>query len=295
MLYYHGTTEFSCQGPGAVTLGKFDGVHRGHRKLLRKIREKEGMQSIVFSLGIRSGQTIYTAKEQKLIAQEAGVDCLIQCPFVPEISRMDPETFISKILKDRLHAKYLAVGPDFRFGRDRSGGIDLLRGAQDRYGYELEVVEKETWEGRDISSTFVREELAAGNMELAGELLGEPYFIAGSVRRGQGEGHRSFVPTINLAVPEDKLLPPFGVYMSRTWIGGAWYPGVTDVGNKPTVGSFPRGIETYLFGAEEEMYGESARTQLLYFRRPERRFSCEEELRGNIMADVAFGKEYFGG
>lgn len=294
MLCFHGTTDFSADRPAAVTLGKFDGMHRGHRKLFSRILARRDEMSVIFSLNARPGEVLYTADEQKLIAQELGFDCLIQCPFVPEISGMSPDEFAGRILRDRLQTRYLAVGTDFRFGRGRSGDTAFLQRSADRYGYSLEVVEKERYGDREISSTFVREELEKGRMELVADLLGSPFFLLGTVVEGRRLGRTLGVPTINIAPPKEKLLPPFGVYMSRTRIDGVWYNGITDIGRKPTVGEFARGAETHLFGAEGDLYGKEALTELLSFSRPEIRFDSLDALRAQLTADIASGKEFFG-
>lgn len=297
MKYFHGTTQFLIKGASAVTLGKFDGMHRGHQKLMNHIRllEGPGIESVCFALSAGNGALLFTQEERKLMAEALGLSCLIECPFVPEISGMEPEQFVREILAGRLHAKYVTVGTDFRFGYRRAGDAAFLKSLEGKYGFRADILEKERYGGREISSTYVREALEEGKMELVRELLGRPFFVSGTVQHGRHFGRTLGMPTVNLVPPAGKLLPPNGVYASRTWIDGTAYQGVTNIGYKPTVSGDFRGVETHLFDVNRDLYGARILTELFCFERPERKFPSPEALREQMLRDISFGKEYFGG
>lgn len=294
MEYMRGIEDLRYREGAAVTLGKFDGLHRGHQKLLNRILEKKEYKSVMFTINSRkSGFLLDTAEKRKFLEQQ-GLACLIECPFVPEISGMEAETFVKKVLVDRLGAKYIAVGSDFRFGHNRLGDAKLLQELQVKYGFQAEVIEKETYCGREISSTYVKEALEAGKMELAGELLGYPFFVSGEVRYGRQLGRQLGIPTANLVPAAEKMLPPNGVYFSRTAVDGSIYTGVTNIGYKPTVGSETCGVETHLFDFSGDLYGKKIKTELWKYQRPEMKFSSVDALKAQMEADLSSGKEYFG-
>ena len=303
MKYITKNLDFQLDKRSVVTLGKFDGVHKGHSKLINRVLEigKEGYETVVFTfdvsplvrLGTRIKRTILTNEERRILLERRGVECLVECPFVPEIIRMEPEDFIREILVKQLRAAYVVVGPDFHFGHNRKGNPELLRQAGTQYGFEVEILSKETREERPISSTCIREVLQEGNIEKVNELLGYRYFVLGEVVHGRQLGRTWGLPTIN-QVPEDgKLLPPFGVYASKTFIKGKTFYGISNVGVKPTVEVPFAGVETYLFDCDEDLYGEEARVEFYHFVRPECKFDSVEELKAQIQRDAGSGKRYF--
>ena len=303
MNYITGKTSFGTMAPSAVSLGKFDGLHRGHQKLLQHILEqkKNGLEATIFTFASNptrmlsglSAQNILTNEERREMLAKAGVDNLLECPFVPEIAHMEPERFIEEVLVGQLKMKFAAVGTDFHFGYQRRGDHAMLQKLAPKYGYTVEVVEKEQSHGRDISSTYVKEALEAGDMELVNDLLGYRYFISGEVLHGRRIGRTLGMPTTNLVPSTKKLLPPNGVYLSRTRIGEQAYYGVTNIGYKPTIGETFRGVETYLFDFDGDLYGENIDVELWKFKRPEMKFDSVEHLKNQMQADIAFGKEYF--
>ena len=297
MVYFQGTTDFRLDGPAAVTLGKFDGVHRGHQVLMQHILEQQELHpewlSAAFVLNSGHTELIMTPPEQKKLLEQEGISALIHCPFVPEISGMGPEQFIREILCERLHARYVAVGSDFRFGWKRSGDIKFLSQMQQRYGYTLEVIEKIRYEGREISSTYVREALSQGNLELVRSLLGREFSVSGTVIHGKHLGTRMGMPTANISVQEYKCLPPNGVYFSKTLYRGMLYRSVTNIGCKPTVDGIHKGIETCLLDFSADLYGEPIEVRLLHFVRPEQKFDSIDSLRERIRYDLQLGREFF--
>ena len=206
---------------------------------------------------------------------------------------MEAEEFVKEVLVNRLHAKYIAVGKDFRFGYRRGGDVNLLLWLQKKYGFQVEVIEKERYGERDISSTYVKEALAIGNMELVNELLGYRFFVSGEVLHGRRIGRTLGMPTTNLVPTTKKILPPNGVYLSRTRIGDRVYGGVTNIGYKPTIGESFRGVETYIFNFDGDLYGENIEVELWKYKRPEMKFASVDALQAQMEADIDFGKEYF--
>ncbi len=295
MIYFQGTTDFYMAGPSAVTLGKFDGVHRGHQKLLETVRRAAGGTgtSVVFAFNANRSSLLLTDEEQRSCVEDLGIDAFVRCPFVPEISGMTPDEFVRKILLEKLHAALVVVGSDFRFGHNRAGDAAWLTAHQEQYALKVRVIEKETYEGREISSTYLREALSLGDMELVHSLMGRPYPVHGNVIHGRHLGTSLGLPTANLVAPPEKLLPPDGVYMSNVTVNGHRYWGMTNIGYKPTVDGTFRGIETYLYDCDENLYGCPMQVELLHYQRPERKFAGLEELTAQIRSDVESGWAYF--
>lgn len=306
MRYIADTTEFQIEEPTIVTLGKFDGRHRGHQKLLRTmkaLKDELGIPTAIFTFGVAplshmSGQpqtVITTNLERRANLEKTGIDYLVEYPFNEETRRMVPEDFVTDILAGRMNAKEIVVGPDCSFGYKGAGSAELLSRMSAALGYRLHVIEKEKDDQRDISSTYIREELEKGNVEKANELLGEPYSVHGIVVHGNHIGSSILgFPTANLEPPAIKRLPRFGVYVSRVLIDGVYYRGVTNIGRKPTVeGKNPVGVETYIFDLDEDIYGKMIEVQLLAFDRPEQKFGSLEELKARIEKDKEFAAEYF--
>lgn len=296
MEIFKNTTEFQIEEPTAISLGKFDGLHQGHQLLVDRIlkKKKEGLASLIFTFDFGERPVLTLKEERRELLRREHVDYLVECPFVPALSHMEPENFVQEVLKKRLHAKYLAVGTDFRFGYQRKGDYHLLQEMSESCGFQVEVVDKACWRGREISSTFIREELEQGHMELVNQLLGYAYSVTGEVLHGRQIGRTLGMPTTNLLPKEQKLLPPNGVYATRTVIAGEVFEGITNIGYKPTVGGESRkGVETYLFDLDRNLYGEIIQVQFYGYERPERKFPALEALKAQIEADVAWGKEYF--
>lgn len=304
MRYIRKTLEFEAEKPSAVTLGKFDGVHRGHMRLINRILEigkKDDLETVIFTfdispqvrLGQKKPQMLLTNQERREHLYKRGIQTLIECPFTPEVMNMEAEEFIQKILVEKLRVRTLVVGPDFHFGHGRRGTPEMLERMGKEYGFSVEVLPKVMDGGREISSTYIREELARGNMEKVNELLGYPFTIPGEVVRGRQLGRTMGIPTINQIPGEDKMLPPRGVYASRTKIVGKEFYGITNIGVKPTVLEKFVGVETYLFDCDLNLYGECAQVELYHYQRPEQKFDSVDALKCQLKRDTRHGKEYF--
>ena len=185
MKYITSSLDFVLNRRSAITLGKFDGLHRGHRKLLNCIKNfgEDGFETVIFTFDVSpvmrlsdpSFKIILTNEERRHVAEREGVECLIECPFVPEIMHMDARDFVREILVNQMKAAYIAVGPDFHFGYKRQGTPELLAEMGRKYGYSVDIIEKEMDGEKEISSTYIREEILAGHIEKANELLGYPF------------------------------------------------------------------------------------------------------------------------
>lgn len=287
-----------------VTLGKFDGIHLGHRRLLNELsqQKKSDWQSVVFTFDFHPGmllagkeqQVIYTQEEKQEILAGLGIDVLIAYPFSAETAAIPAEEFISRILAGQLDMRWIAVGKDNRFGHKRRGDVAMLQAFAEEAGYGVSAVDKVRLGGEIVSSTRIREELLAGRIEQANELLGAPYHIRGTVEHGKKLGRTIGVPTLNVIPSAEKLLPPRGVYATRTTIDGKEYIGMTNIGVRPTVGEqkLPW-IETNLFDFGRECYGLGVSTSFYHYLRPEQRFESVEHLRAQLEQDKEEIRRYF--
>lgn len=300
--------QFHIDEPTALTIGKFDGLHRGHEELLSHLLEKqnEDLKSVVFTFDIPpkkltegDGQRLLsTNSEKQLLFAERGIDYLVRCPFTPEVMCMEPEDFVDWIVTN-LHVKRIVVGEDCRFGHNRRGDHKLLARLAGHYGYELKVVRKLKFEGRDISSTYIREEIIKGNMEIATQMLGHPYFIDGTVETGNQIGRTIGIPTANIEAEPVKLLPPFGVYAATIDIHGERYYGIANIGRKPTIkpkegDRNPIGVEMHILNFHEDIYREPVRISFYVYERPEIKFDSISDLKAQIKKDIVFSEHYFG-
>ncbi len=303
MKYFKNTTEFQVTEPTVISLGKFDGIHRGHELLMEQLaqKKKDGLKTAIFTFDIPPKKNVehveakvLTTNEEKMhIFEELGIDYLVECPFTKEIMCMEPEDFI-RMLVEKLSVKCIVAGEDFHFGHNRRGDYEMLRKYAGEYGYEAIILKKMKEDARDISSTFVREEIAAGNIEKANHLLGYHYFVKGVVKHGNRIGRTIGIPTVNLLPPEEKLLPPFGVYVTEVLIDGKRYRGVTNVGCKPTIeGKNPVGVETHLLEFREDVYDQVVTVEFIHRLREERKFENIEALKEQMQKDIAFAGSYF--
>lgn len=301
MEYIAGNTHFKYENT-AVTLGKFDGLHLGHQQLINlAISYKEqGLTAVMFSFLLHPGnlfsdkefELIYTEEEKLAKLSRSGIDVLISYPFTEETRSMDPEDFIKEILVDKLDAKVIIVGNDFRFGIHRRGDVTLLKEYEAEYGYKVIACEKKRWKSDVISSSAIRAALKEGNMEAVNAMLGQPYAIRGEVVHGRRLGRTIGMPTTNLVPSSNKLLPPCGVYASKSLVDGVYHDGVTNIGYKPTVGEEEFiGVETYIFDYDNDLYGEMIEVELIYYIRPEMKFGSIEELKQRMSEDIVLAQK----
>lgn len=304
MEYIKGSTDFQLKN-STVTLGKFDGLHLGHQYLIEQVisMKKAGFTAVMFTflyhpgnlISEREFQLIYTEEEKYRKLSETGMDILVSYPFTKETKKLEPEDFIEEILVKRLDAKIIVVGDDFRFGHNRRGDIPMLQKYEERYGYKVLAYGKKRWKDTVISSSVIRDELKKGNMEAVNSMLGQPYSILGKVMHGRKIGRTLGMPTTNILPPVSKLLPPCGVYASKTLVDGSYYAGVTNIGYKPTVGAEKsKGVETFLFGFDRDLYGKEIKVELYDYHRPELKFKSVDELKAVMITDIEYARKYFG-
>lgn len=285
---YHGTKKT------AVTMGKFDGLHRGHQKLVDKIRDyaSDECDSVLCAFDMHR-DAIMTNRERREHL-EGKIDWLIDCPFTETLRNMEAEDFIRDILCAGLNAAHIVVGRDFVFGHNKRGSVEMLERYAPRYGYTVDVVEKERYGDMIISSTYIRDALAQGDVRLAERLLGYPYELTGPVRHGKQLGRTLGFPTMNVEPEAQKILPRYGVYACRVKIDGEWYNGVGNAGVKPTVTDERRRLfEVYVYGYEGDAYGKEVTVRFCGFERPEVKFGSVEELREQVMKDMQYGIDFF--
>lgn len=298
------TTDFYLKEETAAAIGKFDGIHIGHRRLLEEIlsRGKKGQKSCVFTFDPppavlfgssgREAALLSTRQEKRLLFERMGVDVLIEFPLNSETAAIPPELFVSRILVERMNVSFLAAGRDLSFGAGGAGKAALLQEMGPGLGFETKIIPKVCIGGEEVSSTLVRDRLAGGHMEEVRQLLGMPYMIAGKVVRGKRLGRRLGFPTVNLVPGEEKKLPPNGVYFSRVRVGEKFYAAISNVGYKPTVADEKiMGVESFLYDFHESIYEENIEVYLHSFHRPEKRFDNVEELRQQLQSDIAVGAE----
>lgn len=297
------TTEFMLPGKSAVAIGKFDGIHLGHQKLLEKITEqkKNGLLAVVFTFSpapeaFFSGKEtkgLMSIEEKRAAFKKAGIDILIEFPLNKETAATEPERFVEEYLVGKLQAAFIAAGTDLSFGKKGAGDAALLKRMAESSGYRVELIEKVSVAGEEVSSTIVREAVEKGDMEKAQALLGVPYSINGIVSHGRKLGRKMGMPTLNLLPAEEKLLPPNGVYYSRVLLAGKRYPGISNVGYKPTVSdTCVMGVETYLYAFDEDAYGREITVELLGFKRPEMKFKGTEALKEQVQRDIEEGAAF---
>lgn len=304
-LDIHEFLEEQCSTGTALAIGKFDGVHQGHREILGRLlamQREQGLLPTVLTFN-PSPETFFghgpehelsTREEQHRLFERLGIALLIEFPFNKETAATPPEIFIRDVLVRDLGVRYVAAGPDLSFGDKGRGNYELLQALAAEGGYRTEMVPKVQYQGEVISSTLIRGLVAEGRMEDVTACLGEPYSIIGRVRHGNRIGHTIDIPTVNQIPEPDKLLPPRGVYYSDVLIDGEIYHGMTNIGVKPSVTDGSQlTVETYLYRFEGEIYGEEITTRLLTYRRPEMHFDGIESLKSQMQADIAAGREYF--
>lgn len=279
-----------------VTIGKFDGIHKGHEKLLRVMKEKaNGRKTVVLTfekepkefLNNHINKTIVTEQEKQLLLEQQGVDAYFRMPLSKEFLSLSPERFVQEILIDKIGARVIVCGSDFRFGNKASGDVDFLRKHQEKYDYQLIVVEKEKYHKKDISSTGIREKIVKGEMLEACEMLNRPYFIIGKIEQGKKLGRTLGLPTANIIPEQTKLLPPNGVYRTIVKIDNRKHHAITNIGVNPTVETGMQiKVESHLIDYKGDIYGEVAEVLFYEFIRPEMRFGSVDELREQIEKDI---------
>ena len=303
MEYIQDTEKFQFHN-SAVTLGKFDGMHKGHQLIFDQLVQykEQGYQAAVFSfdrppmnmLKHKDIRVIYTHKEKTKLLSERGIDIFIEHPFTTAFSHLAPEDFVKKILLDKMGMKILVVGDDCGFGYKRRGNVELLQEMEKDHDFRLIVIPKLELNGGIVSSTRIRALIEEGKIKEANDLMETPFMIYGTVVHGNHLGKDVLgIPTANQVPEEDKLLPPNGVYVSRIYYKNQTYYGISNVGTKPTIeGKKHMGVETYILDFHKDIYHKEIRVELLYYKRPEMKFESLDALSKQMHKDADFAREY---
>lgn len=303
MRIIQGTTDFKLENRSAVAIGKFDGMHLGHQKLLNKVLEQKmkGLLSVIFTFDPapeaffrgRMLQGLMSKEEKRLTFDKLGIDVLIEFPMNEETAATEPEHFITQYLVEKLNAAVIVAGTDISFGNKGEGNAELLKKMAGNHGYHAEIIDKVTFDGQEISSTLVRGTVRRGDMENVTLLMGAPYQIRGVVSHGKQLGREFGMPTANLIPSEEKLLPPAGVYYSYAWVDGVRYNSISNIGCKPTVtDDNVMGVETYFYDFDDAIYGKELIVELLKFKRPEMKFESVEALKAQMQRDISDGRDF---
>ncbi len=303
-------------GETAITIGKFDGVHRGHHRLLARLREaaeERGLKSGVITLHpnpltvLRPGVSVayLTSLDERVeLLRATGVDFVVPLTFSSELAELSARDFVA-LLSEELKVRFLLVGPGFALGRGRQGDYQHLRELGGEFGFAVEKIEPLVEGELVVGSSAIRKALALGEMEEVTQLLGRPFSLRGPIVRGAERGRRIGFPTANIAVAPDLALPPYGVYVTRAQLTTgphppapspsdvesgstvtAAYDSVTNIGQRPTFEDGERTVEVHLLDFEGDIYGREMRIELLKRLRGEIRFAGMEELVGQIRKDI---------
>ena len=287
-----------------LTIGNYDGLHLGHRKIIERVeikaRENKGTSMLMtfhpHPLTIlkpdRFIGLITPLPVKRRLIEEAGIDVMFIIPFTDEFHLFSPERFVENILVQKLGIKGLIVGYDFKFGKGGKGNVKYLAAKSTQYGFFFDIQEAITLDNEKVGSNRIRRMIQEGDVKKAGLHLGRPYMIGGTVMAGDGRGRTIGFPTINLQT-EFPLIPGRGVYVSSVEIGGKRLPAVTNIGFNPTFDGQSLTIETYIMDFSQDLYNQKVALYFLDRIRDEVKFSSVDELKDRIRKDVEIARAYF--
>ena len=294
----HGTGSLPIDGPSSVTIGFFDGVHRGHQAVIRRTveaAEGDGLRSVAVTFDRHPLHTLSPGKVPPLLTtlrrkaeliEELGAETLFVLEFTEDVSRWPPGAFVDRVLVRGLHTRHVAVGPNFTFGHKAAGNLRGLTDLGASGGFTVEGVSLFTLDGRRVSSTSIREALSEGDLDWPARALGRRYAVEGTVVPGAGRGKGLGFPTANLRTPEGLLLPARGVYAGRAGIAGRWWKAAVNIGTNPTFGHEPLHLEAHLLDFAGDVDAEVLTVEFWARLRDEERFDSATELSLQIGEDV---------
>ena len=287
-----GMTDFE---PKAVSLGNFDGIHKGHQKLMKRNVEISRSQNLVPSVllfkenskkTLRDEKEYLTSIDDKIeILSDLGIDTFCILDFNEKFRSLSPKDFISKILYDKLNTKYVIIGEDYKFGKDALGNRKTLKKYEDYYSYKTEVVDFELDCGEKISSRTIRELIKKGQIEKANKYLNRYYKIRGEVVHGHQRGRTLNFPTANLKTNFSYIIPADGVYLTRIKVLDEYHYALSNIGSNPTFENDIRNIETYILDFDKDIYEENISIEFLEFFRSDIKFNSKEELIEQMESD----------
>ncbi|RMG88263.1 MAG: bifunctional riboflavin kinase/FAD synthetase [Chloroflexi bacterium] len=305
MTHIRNLTDAQLERPSVVTIGVFDGVHRGHQQLLKRLSDKAreaGWLAVALTFFphpdiVLRGQVgryyLSSPEERAELLMKHGIDHVITHPFNEQVRQIRAADFVDMLL-NHLQMRTLWVGANFAMGYKREGNLDFLRTQGEQKGFTVEVVDMMRTEnpGEVISSTAIRERLYAGDVETAHRWLGRPYPVSGEVVHGEKRGRKIGFPTANVSVWEGRIIPANGVYAGWAWLDNRRYMAVTNVGVRPTFAGDNVTVEVHLLDFQQDIYGQNLRFEFLKRLRPEKKFDGIESLIAQINADVEAGRAY---
>jgi riboflavin kinase/FMN adenylyltransferase len=298
MELIQGTSSLPLDGDSAITIGFFDGVHRGHQAVIRRVvevAERQGLRSVVVTFDRHPLQTLSPGKVPPLLTtlkrkashiEEIGADALFVLEFTEDISRWSPEEFVNRILVDGLKTRHVSIGTNFTFGHKAAGNFQVLADLGTARDFTVEPVGIFKVDGRPVSSTSIREALAEGDLEWPERALGRRYVVEGHVVTGAGRGRGLGWPTANLRTPDGILLPGRGVYACRAIVDGASTAAAINIGINPTFGGEPLHLEAHLLDFDRDILGSVLTIEFWKRLRDEQRFDSAEALTNQIEQDV---------
>ena len=298
MKKINGVNNFSINTPTILTLGTFDGVHKGHQKILKKLKseaKKDSLKSVVLTFFphprtvLNPDSTlklINTIEERSSLFEKSGIDILITHPFDKNFSELSPNEFVKNILVEKLNIKKILIGYDHRFGKDRTAGIEDLKRFGLKYGFQVIEISVEEQNKVFISSTKIRNSIAKGDINKAKSYLGYDFSLKGIVIKGNAIGRTLGFPTANLNIKEDyKLIPKKGVYMISTQLDNKTVYGMMNIGVKPTLELEKKSIEVNLFDWNKNLYGKEIKVSVIKYVRKEKKFDSLNDLKEQIKLD----------
>ena len=305
MKIFNSIQEFTTNAPTIVTLGTFDGVHKGHKSILEKITSSSKntvCESVLLTFFPHPRMVLQqntdikllnTIKEKAMLLEQHGIDNLIIHPFDHAFSRLTAEEFVKNILVDKFMVRKIIIGYDHRFGRNRTADINDLIQYGEEYNFEVEQISALEINEVSVSSTKIRNALNAGYLETANRYLGYPYFLTGNVVKGKQLGRTIGFPTANINITESyKLIPDKGVYVVSSEIAGKTVYGMMNIGNNPTVGGVAESIEVHFFDFNSDLYNQEIRVNIHYKIRNEIKFPSVNHLKEQLKEDQKTSLEY---
>ncbi|MDB5015382.1 MAG: bifunctional riboflavin kinase/FAD synthetase [Mucilaginibacter sp.] len=299
MHIYHNIDEFVPLKNAVVTIGTFDGVHIGHRKIISGIKEiadSTGGETVLLTFfphprmilhpEDESIKLINTINEKAGLLEQLGVDHLIITPFSRDFSNQTAEGYIRDVLVNKIGTKKIVIGYDHRFGKDRQGGLEDLLQLGPVYGFEVVEIPEQDIDEVAVSSTRIRTALLNGEIESANTLLGYPFFLTGKVIRGDQLGRQIGYPTANIFIEERyKLIPSDGIFAVKVIVAGTVYKGMAYIGSRPTVNGLTRNIEVNIFDFDQDIYNQQIRMEFYNFVRGDVKFASLDELKAQLAQD----------
>lgn len=299
MNIYHHIDEFKAVNGAVVTIGTFDGVHQGHRKIITNIvqlAKASGGESVLLTFfphprmilhpEDQSLKLITTIAEKASLLEALGIDHLIITPFSRDFSNQTPQQYIENVLVKQIGTKKIVIGYDHRFGKDRSGGLEDLQRLGPVYGFDVMEIPEQDINEVAVSSTRIRAALLDSDIATANTFLGYPFFITGKVIRGDQIGRQIGYPTANIQPLENyKLIPGDGIFAVKLDIDGVTYKGMAYIGTRPTVNGLTRNIEVNIFDFDREIYNQTIRMEFLQYIRGDVKFASLDELKAQLAQD----------